>query len=184
MSDMPPAPPPPPGSYSAGQPATRPGELLDRFLARLIDAVILLIVNTIVVGVIVVGVILGGAATGVTTGTTYVATAVGAILTTIIYLGYFAFFESSQGRTVGKIAMKLRVVGPTGANPTLEQAIRRNIWMGFSLLAIIPVVGALIGDLAALAAVIMIAVGINGDTVARQAWHDHFAGETRVLKQA
>ncbi len=34
-----------------------------------------------------------------------------------------------------------------------------------------------------LVAVIMIAVGINNDTVNRQAWHDHFAGETRVIKE-
>jgi hypothetical protein len=29
----------------------------------------------------------------------------------------------------------------------------------------------------------MIAVGINNDPINRQAWHDHFAGETRVLKE-
>ena len=29
---------------------------------------------------------------------------------------------------------------------------------------------------------IMIAVGINSDTVDRQGWHDKFAGGTRVLK--
>ena len=29
---------------------------------------------------------------------------------------------------------------------------------------------------------ILIAVGINNDTVNRQAWHDQFAGETRVWK--
>ena len=32
------------------------------------------------------------------------------------------------------------------------------------------------------APVIMIAVGINNDTVNRQAWHDNFAGGTRVVK--
>ena len=46
----------------------------------------------------------------------------------------------------------------------------------------VPVVGPAVGALTELAAVIMIAVGINNDTVSRQAWHDNFAGGTRVVK--
>ena len=101
----------------------------------------------------------------------------------MISLGYFAFFESSRGATIGKQLMKLKVVGPDGAsNPTMEQAVRRNIFLAFGLASIVPFVGSIIGGLGQLVAVIMIAVGINSDTVGRQAWHDKFAGGTRVLK--
>jgi len=40
-----------------------------------------------------------------------------------------------------------------------------------------------VGALATLAAVIMIAIGINSDTVGRQAWHARFAGGTQVVKE-
>ena len=45
--------------------------------------------------------------------------------------------------------MKLKVFGPDGAsNPTMEQAVRRNIWTGFGILGVVPIIGALIGGLA------------------------------------
>ena len=101
----------------------------------------------------------------------------------VLFLGYYAFMESSRGQTVGKMVMKLKTVGPDGvSNPTLEQAIRRNIFYAATLLSIIPIFGTFLGGILSLVAVIMIAVGINNDTVNRQAWHDHFAGGTRVLK--
>ena len=64
----------------------------------------------------------------------------------------------------------------------MEQAVRRNIWTGFGIAGVVPIIGSLIGGLAELAAVIMIAVNINGDTVRRQHWFDKFAGGTQVLK--
>ena len=39
------------------------------------------------------------------------------------------------------------------------------------------------GEIAFLVAAIMIAVGINKDTVNRQAWHDRFAGGTQVVRE-
>ncbi|MEZ5092692.1 RDD family protein [Nocardioides sp.] len=186
MSEQPPsdygqAPPPPPPP-APGVP--RPGELLDRFLARLIDGVLLAVVNGIIVSALIVGVLMGTSVGfgGYGTGASYAAGLVSAVLTTVIYLGYFGYMESSRGQTVGKMLMKLKTTGPDGQNPTMEQAIRRNIFMGFGILGVIPILGGLIGGLASLVAVIMIAVGINNDTVNRQAWHDHFAGETRVWK--
>ena len=68
-------------------------------------------------------------------------------------------------------------------NPSLEEAARRNCWVAFGVLGVVPVVGGFVGGLASLVAVILIAVGINGDTVNRQAWHDRFAGGTRVVKE-
>lgn len=182
MTDQ--TPPPAPGSEPyGGAPPARPGELLERFGARLIDYILLAIVNGIIVSLIIVGAVMGssGGFGGFSGGTTWAASAVSALLTTAISLGYFVYLESSRGQTVGKMVLKLKTVGPTGANPTMEQALRRNIWMAAGFLGVLPVIGAL-GSLAELVAVIMIAVGINGDTVNRQAWHDHFAGETRVIK--
>ena len=181
----------PPTGYGYGQtppPAPglpRPGELMDRFLARLVDFVLLAIVNGVVVSTILVGAIMGqrsGFGGGFGFGAVdYAATAVSALLSSAIYLGYFAFMESTRGQTVGKMLLKLRTTGPDGQNPTLEQALRRNLFTAIGVLGIIPIVG-LFSGLLSLVAVIMIAVGINNDTVNRQAWHDHFAGETRVWK--
>jgi uncharacterized RDD family membrane protein YckC len=178
----PPAPDQPP--YGAVPGGTRPAELMDRFLARLIDLVMLFIVNIIVVSVIIIGAFMGeSAGAGVAMGGGFAVGAVTAVLSTIIYLGYFSYMESSRGQTVGKMVMKLRTVGPNGGNPTLEQAVRRNIWTGLGILGIIPILGGIVAFVGQIVAVVMIAVGINNDTVNRQAWHDHFAGETRVLKE-
>ena len=100
-----------------------------------------------------------------------------------ITIGYFAFMESSRGSPLGKMALKLKVTGARRRQPPDDGAIappqlllrdpagqhrpdrRRDLrW---------PRV---------LAAVIMIAVSINNDTVDRQGWHDKFAGGTHVLK--
>lgn len=181
MSYTPP-PPPDPSAYGVPQTGARPAELLDRFLARLIDDVLLFLVNVIFVVFIVIGAVMGSSG-GVGMGGSYAVGIVTSLLSTAIYLGYFAFFESTRGQTIGKMLMKLRTVGPNGGNPTLEQAARRNIFMAYPLLGIIPFLGGLIGIAACLVGTIMIAVGINNDTVNRQAWHDQFAGGTRVLKE-
>ncbi len=171
MSQMP---PPPSYGYDATGPAAgpRPGELLDRFVARFIDGVIIGIAYGIVAAII--NAILNYG---------LVAGMINAVIGAVIYLGYFGFMESTNGRTIGKQVMKLRVLGPNGGNPTMEQAVRRNIWMGFGILGIVPILGTIIGGIASLVAVIMIAVGISNDTVNRQAWHDKFAGGTRVVKE-
>lgn len=196
------APPPPPpatpgGAFGAPPPAAstpgaagtpapagaqgvpRPGELLDRFLARLIDFVILGVVYGIIVG-IVGGVIITGFRSG---SEVFIYYLIISVLTSVIYLAYFAYMESSRGQTVGKIVMKLKTIGPDGAsNPTMEQAARRNIWVAFGILGVIPVLGLLLGGLAQLAAMILIAVNINSDAARRQHWFDNFAGGTQVMK--
>ncbi len=180
----------PPAGYGQPQPAAaavpRPGELLDRFLARLVDFILLAVVNGIVVSTIVVGVLMGhraglGGGYGFGYGASWAAGAVSSVLSAAIALGYFAFMESSRGQTVGKMLLKLRTTGPDGQNPTMDQAVRRNIWTAIGVIGILPLIGWVSGILSLVAA-IMIAVGINNDTANRQAWHDHFAGETRVWK--
>ena len=160
----------------------RPGELLDRFLARLIDSVLLFVVNLVILVPVIIGILGINGAGGFGMGGSFAAGAVSAVLSTVIYLGYFGFMESTRGQTVGKMLMKLRVEGPNGGKPSLEEAVKRNIWMGLPLLGIIPIVGGLIGAIGELVAVIMIAVGINNDPVRRQPWTDKFAG-TQVIKE-
>jgi len=196
----PPPPPPPAPAYDQpahGQPAYdqpaygsspmpvngggTPGGLLDRFLARLVDSILVGIVNFLVTTVIIVGAVMGSSASSFGGGASYAAAAVAALLGTAISLGYFTYLESSRGQTFGKMLMKLRTVGPGGGNPTMEQALRRNSYLALGLLGLIPVIG-WIASLASVVAIVAIAVTINGDPVNRQGWHDHFAGETRVLK--
>lgn len=179
MSEQPPAgygyggqPPSPPGG-------ARPGELLDRFVARFIDGILVAIAYGIL-SAILTPIFLGGWYDSA--GEVFFYSLILAVGFTAIALGYFGLMESSRGQTLGKMVMKLRTVGPDGGNPTLEQALKRNIFYATNLLAIIPWVGAMLGGLLGLVAVILIAVGINNDTVNRQAWHDQFAGGTRVLK--
>lgn len=169
--------PPPPNPATPGVP--RPGELLDRFLARFIDGILLGIVFAIVQAIFV-GIFISGTTQ---VGEYLIAWFFISVITVVVSIGYFAFLESSNGATVGKMLLKLRVVGPDGAsNPTMEQAIRRNAFYAIQLAYIVPLVGWIFGPIAMLAAVIMIAVTINNDTVNRQGWHDRFAGGTRVLK--
>lgn len=159
-------PPPPPA---------RPGELLDRFVARLIDGVLIGVVLGPVA--VIIGIITSGSA-----GSRWFGSMVTTLLGVVLGLGYFAYMESSRGQTVGKMVLKLRTLGPNGGLPTMEQAVRRNLWMGLSIIGIIPLLGGLIAGLAQLAAVITIALGINSNTTTRQAWHDTFAGGTQVVK--
>lgn len=169
---------PPPSGYPQqppyGAPANgvgQPGNLADRFLAKFIDALILGVVSVIIT--IVLAFI---SDSWILTGF------LSAVVTAALYLGYFGYLESSRGQTIGKQAMKLKVFGPDRvSNPTLEQAIRRNLYMGFGVLRIIPIVGGVLSGLAGLAAVIVVAVNINNDPQ-RQHWFDKFAGGTQVIK--
>jgi uncharacterized RDD family membrane protein YckC len=183
MSEQPPQPPPPAPGPAGGHPVPgvpRPGELLDRFLARLIDGILLGVVFGIL-SAIFSGIFLSGLT--YSTGEWLLYWLFVSVITVAITMGYFAFMESNNGASLGKQLLKLKVVGPDGvSNPTMEQALRRNAFYAIQLAYIVPIVGAIFGGLAMLAAVIMIAVTINNDTVNRQGWHDRFAGGTRVLK--
>ncbi len=182
-------PPPPPGSAPPPAPqapgvASRDGQPADlgpRFLARLIDGILLAIVYSVIVVPVFIGSVLGmGGGFGFGVGATFGATAVGAILNAAITLGYFTFMESSRGQTVGKMLLKLEVRGPAGGTPTTEEALRRNAWTALGIIAVIPFIGWLLAGPAQLAAAIYIAVTIN-NAATKQGWHDTFAGGTQVL---
>jgi uncharacterized RDD family membrane protein YckC len=184
----PPAAPMPPSQpgYGYGAPAPgvgQPADLLMRFLARLIDFVLLAIVNGIIAAIVVVGAfgLSGGNGFGFGTGRTFAAGAVSSVITAVLYLGYFTLMESRNGQTIGKMLLKLRTQGPGGSTPTTQEALKRNAWVALGILGVIPIIGGIIGGLAELAIVIVIAVTINSSPT-RQGWHDNFAGGTQVVK--
>ncbi len=148
-----PAPPPPAGGTSAG---TRGASVGVRFGARFIDGIITAIISFVI------GFILPGDGLFLTS-----------LIGAAISLGYFALLESNSGATPGKQLLGLKVVGPDGGNPTIEQSLKRNVWLAFQ---IVPVIGGLAG----LAAAIAIAVTISSSD-ANRGWHDEF-GDTTVLK--
>jgi uncharacterized RDD family membrane protein YckC len=156
-----------------------PGGLGERFLARLLDGILLAIVAGTIEAIL--AAILGVGVGGFGVGGSYAYAVIAAIIGTVINLGYFAYLESSRGQTLGKMVMRLHVQTLVGGLPTLEQAARRNIWLALPLLGVIPFIGGLIGGLGELVAVIMIAVGISSDPDKRP-WTDKYA-ETQVLKR-
>ncbi len=150
-------------------------DLGPRALARLIDGVLLWVVfMVIIVPIVVVALFSGSFGFGAAFGSFSTGGFVAGIVWAAIVVGYFALMESSRGQTVGKMVMKLKTQGPDGENPSLEMAIKRNIWLA---LGIIPI----IGGLAELGAVIYIAVTIS-QSPTHTGWHDTFAGGTRVIE--
>jgi uncharacterized RDD family membrane protein YckC len=152
---------------SPGGPApvvgVQPGGLGSRFLARRIDGILFGIVSLII--------------------SAPSDRWIGQFVAGILYLGYYVYFESARGQTLGKQIMKLRVHGASGGNPTIEEAFRRNAFYLLSIVASLPllILSFLLG-LASLAVVIFIAVTINSDPLKR-GWHDKFAN-TSVTKEA
>jgi uncharacterized RDD family membrane protein YckC len=148
-----------PGGYPPPAGGQEPGGLGLRFVARLIDGII---VNVVAV---VIALILGALTNYWVTG----------LFSGLLMFIYFLAFETSQGWTPGKKVLGLSVQGPGGAlKPTAQQSAIRNSW---TLLNIIPFVGGLL----TLVAVIVIAVTINSSPT-KQGKHDEFAGGTQVVK--
>jgi uncharacterized RDD family membrane protein YckC len=136
-----------------------PGGLGVRFLARLIDGIIVGIVGSIVVFA------LQMQSNIMVTG----------LFTGLLTFVYFVAFEVTQGWTPGKKLLGLSVHGPAGAaKPDARQSAIRN---AFTVLTIIPFVGGLL----AFIAIIVIAVTINGSPT-KQGKHDELAGGTQVVK--
>ena len=169
-----PAPPPlsaPPMASGVGAPA----DLGTRFLARLIDHILLGIVNFVIIVPLIIAASFTGVGNGLNPfGGFSAGSLVAAIVTAAITIGYFALMESNTGQTVGKMLIGLKTVGPDGNKPTMEQALKRNAWYA---LGIVP----FLGGLAQLSATIYIAVTIN-NSATRTGWHDEFAGGTKVIK--
>ncbi|MBC7302190.1 MAG: RDD family protein [Nocardia sp.] len=104
---------------------------------------------------------------------------VGSIITALIgalaYVGYNVAFEVTQGTTLGKKLLGLRVVAPGGAPKlTPETSLKRNIFL-------VPMAIYCLGQLVTVGLMIYIAVTISNDPN-KQGWHDKFAGGTQVVK--
>ncbi len=158
--------PPPPG----GEAAT--ADLGVRFLARLVDHILLTIVFVALVFPLILAAIFADAGDYFSMGTFSLGSIVSAAVAAGVTIGYFALMESRNGQTVGKMLLGLRTQGPDGQTPTMEQAVRRNAWYALSIVPFL-------GGLAQLAVAIYIAVTINKTGTG---WHDEFAGGTRVVK--
>jgi uncharacterized RDD family membrane protein YckC len=150
------------GTAGMGPAIGDPGTLVNgaglgvRIGARLVDFVLVAIPAAIVLGLL--GIL---------------ASAWGSVLASLLYFGYFVWLESSQGATLGKKLLSLRVVGAGEALPSVEVAAKRNVWMLFGLIPII-------GPVLSLIAVIVIIVTISSSPDNR-GYHDTFAG-SRVLR--
>ena len=91
-----------------------------RFLAQLIDFPIQVVILVVA--------LLGGVALGGVFGDVNLALAAAAILGFIVVWGYFAVSEAVwSGKTVGKYAFGLRVVGDQGEPVQVSQAVIRNL---------------------------------------------------------
>jgi uncharacterized RDD family membrane protein YckC len=120
-----------------------------RFLARVIDGLVLLIPSVCVI-VLVVGTgffadVLAGDFSALmrTSGMFTVAT----LINSAMYAAYEAFTTSTYGGTLGKMALGMRVILPDGSQLNLQQAlIRHLIYAGGSIVgALVPFAGALAG---------------------------------------
>ena len=137
-----------------------PGGLLARWLARVIDGILIAIVSFLLA---------------------FATDSLESIWVTGLFTGlltfvYYVAFEVTQGWTPGKKVLGLSVHGAGGtAKPTLQQSAIRN---AFTLLPIIPLIGGLLG----VVAILVIAVTINSSPT-KQGKHDELAGGTQVLKR-
>jgi uncharacterized RDD family membrane protein YckC len=145
--------------YDNPSSTVQPGALLPRFLARIIDGVIVNIVLWIALFA------LNMQSSILVTG----------LFTGVLMFAYFVAFEVTKGWTPGKKVLGLSVRGPGGAaKPDLSQSATRN---AFTLLPVVPFIGGLLGVIA----IIVIAVTISGSPT-KQGKHDELAGGTQVLK--
>jgi uncharacterized RDD family membrane protein YckC len=117
-------PPPPPGF----QFQYRYAGLIERFIAALIDLVVLAVVAIAVAipfGLLTALAALSGGGYG-----PWVAVLWGpvALLTFALWIIYFTYFEGTTGQTIGKRALNLRVVSTTtGRPPDLGHSLVRNL---------------------------------------------------------
>ncbi|CAJ1583003.1 RDD family protein [[Mycobacterium] wendilense] len=159
-------PPPQYGAYPA--PAGRPAGLGMRFLARIIDGIIV----TVAAGLL--SLLFAGLGDGEIAGmsTGWMVTG---LFSGLLMFAYFVLFESNLGWTPGKKLLGLSVRGVGGApKPDARQAAVRNL---FTLLQLVPCLGWILAPIA----YIVIAVTISGSPT-KQGKHDEFAGGTQVVQ--
>ncbi|MEW2480166.1 RDD family protein [Mycobacterium sp. NPDC049093] len=148
-----------PGGYPPPYGTQAPGGLGRRWLARVIDGIIVGIVAFFL------GFFTDQLSNYWVTG----------MFTGLLVFVYFLLCEVGMGSTPGKKVLGLAVHGPGGTpKPTAKQSAIRN---AFTLLPIIPWVGWLLAPIA----MIVIAVTISGSPT-KQGKHDELAGGTQVVR--
>ncbi|MGF6881551.1 putative RDD family membrane protein YckC [Nocardia sp. GAS34] len=158
--------PPAFGQAPFGQPGfgmAQPADLGIRIGARLIDSVIVYIP----------GAIFNFAMTYAVHG--ILGAIIGGFLFAILGVVYFVVMEATQGATLGKKILGLRVLGPNGApRPDYQQAFMRNLYLVVNLIYCI-------GWIGAIGMIIGMMVTIEQSPI-KQGFHDRLAGGTQVVK--
>lgn len=108
---------------------------LKRFLALLVDAIIVGIVVAIIVGLAAGSAFVFGGFAPVTFFFGTFALAAG-----IILILYFPLMESTSGATLGKKVLGLKVVSKTGGNPSFGEAFVRNVSKIYWVLLLLDVI--------------------------------------------
>lgn len=171
MSQLPPPPPLPPE-----QPMLVPGPLGRRFVARLLDLMLIGLLDVLLLrprftqGTVIPDVPLSELAPMPASYT---------VLSAALALAFFAGFESTSGATPGKRVMRLRVYAPNGQPPTFDQAVRRSVFAVAGIVTIIPLIGPSLATPLNLMALITVVLTVQRSP-SRQGWHDQFAGGTQV----
>ena len=166
--------PPPWRARPGGSHPGLPGDLRARFVAKVIDGLLLALVLTVTSAVLGFAALDMGMRSGV--GVDLLSTLVSAG----IVVGGPAYLEATQGRTPGKAVMGLRVENLVGDHPTMRQAVVRNAYLAVVLIGILPLIGAAVAALAFLVVAGRVAATISDDPLWRRGWHDRLAG-TRVV---
>lgn len=147
---------PEPRARHRSEPEKRPAGLGVRFVARVVDSLI--------VGVALFA-ILASMGKSDNLAVTIAATALAGF-------AYFVACEALFGATPGKMLLGIRVHGPSSDTPTVMQAAVRNLFM---IVGVVPYVGGVVD----LVLRIVIAVTVHNDA-SRQGIHDRWAGGTLV----
>lgn len=137
-----------------------------RFLAYLIDAILLSIVNNVVGLIVGLVVGLGGVALGSDSDNVSVAAQLfAACLGLLINVAYFAGFWATTGQTLGKMALGIKVISVDGSPVSWGKALLR--YLGYIVSSLVVFLG-------------FIWVAFDPQ---RQGWHDKIAGTYVVRKE-
>jgi uncharacterized RDD family membrane protein YckC len=96
-----------------------------RFAASFIDGIIAEVISLIAGFML--GIAMAGSGGGMTAAGRSSAGSMGATLGALLATGYCAGMPSACGRTLGKMALGLRVIGPDGASPSFWRAVLREL---------------------------------------------------------
>ena len=184
-----------PGGYPAPGKQAPPGapgvvpEWWERYLARFLDCLIFGVIYWIL-SAIVTAMFLSSAVAGIGSGYGlsygfYAVLAIGYVLIGVLFGGYDVFMHSRKGQTLGKMALKTRLVSMDGSPPEQAALIRRAMlypaapYVITGLLLFVPFLS-LLGWLVLIATVAVFAVPILTDPL-RRGLHDKQAS-TIVVK--